>query len=166
MSSANLATLALYALGRGDETGSLRLLEQALALDPTQPHALRQITSLLFERGDSARFFVMQDRFVANSGIAGASAATLRSVWQTGGREAVLRAQIGVFDSLNLPYEAARWRLKAGDLDGVFRALDRAYDAHSIWMAALKFYFNSPAVTRDPRFKAMLAKMKIVEDKP
>ena len=166
VSSANLATLALHAVRRGDSTGSLRVLEQALALDPTQPHALRQITSLLFDRGDSARFFVMQDRFVANSGIAGASTAALRRAWHTGGPDAVLRAQIALFDSLNMPYEAARWRVKAGDLDGVFRDLDRAYNAHAIWMAPLKFYFNSPAVRRDLRYKALLAKMKIAEDTP
>ena len=95
-----------------------------------------------------------------------ASAATLRRAWQTGGRDAALRAQIAVLDSLNLPYEAGRWRMKAGDLGGVFRDLDRAYNAHVIWMPTSKYYFNSLAVTRDPRFKALLAKMKIAEDKP
>ena len=166
VSGANLATLAFNALRRGDTASSLRLLEQALALDPTQPHALRQITNLLFDRGDSAGFFAMQDRLVEHTGIAGASAGTLRRAWQTGGRDAALRAQIAVFDSLDLPYEAGRWRMKAGDLDGVFRDLDRAYNAHVIWMASMTFDFTSPAVTRDPRFKALLAKMKIAEDKP
>jgi len=166
LSSAALSSLAGLALIRGSTAESLRLFEQAFALDPTQPHALRQFTSLLFDRGDSARFFVMQDRFVANSGIAGATTAVLRRAWQTGGRDAVLRAQIATFDSLNLPYEAGRWRMKAGDLDGVFRDLDRAYDAHVVWMASMKFYFTSPAVRRDPRFKALLLKMKIAEDKP
>ncbi|MEO6064752.1 MAG: protein kinase [Lysobacterales bacterium] len=165
VSSANIASLALQALRRGDAAGSFRLLEQALALDPTQPHALRQITSLLFDRGDSARFFAMQDRLVEHTGIAGASVAVLRRAWQRGGRDAALRAQIAVLDSLNLPYEAGRWRMKAGDLDGVFRDLDRAYSAHVVWMAAMKFYFTSPAVTRDPRFRALLAKMKIAGDK-
>ncbi|MEP7002151.1 MAG: protein kinase [bacterium] len=166
VSGANLATLALQALRRVDTTGSLQLLEQALALDPTQPHALRQITSLLFDRGDSARFLAMQDRLAEHTGIAGASAVMLRRAWQTGGRDAALRAQIAVLDSLDLPYEAARWRMKARDVDGVFRDLDRAYNAHVIWMPAMKYYFTSPAVMRDPRFKALLAKMKIAEDKP
>ena len=166
VSGANLANLAIQVLRRGDAIGSLRMLEQALTLDPTQPHALRQITSLLFDRGDSARFLAMQDRLVEHTGIAGASAATLRRAWQTGGRDAVSRAQIAAFDSLNLPYEAGRWRMKTGDLDGVFRDLDRAYNAHVVWMVAMKDYFTSPAVMRDPRFKALLAKMKIAEDKP
>jgi len=160
------ANLAERALLRGDEAEELRLLDQTLALDPTQPQALRQITSLLFDRSDSARFFAMQERFVSSSGIAGAPTAALRRAWQFGGPEAVIRAQISAFDTLDLPFEAGRWRMKAGDLDGVFRSLDRAYNAHSIWMVGLKPYFNSPAVRRDPRFKALLAKMKIAEDKP
>jgi len=160
------AKLADRALRRGDEAEELRLLDQALTLDPTQPQALRQITSRLFDRGDSARFFAMQERFVVSSGIAGASTAALRRAWQTGGRNAALRVQIAALDTLDLPFEAARWRMKAGDLDGVFRDLDRAYNAHSIWMVGLKRHFNSPAVRRDPRFKVMLAKMKIPEDAP
>ena len=160
------ARLADRALRRGDEAEELRLLDQALALDPTQPLALRNITSRLFDRGDSARFFAMQERYVSSSGIAGVSAAALRRAWQSGGPEAVIRAQIAAFDSLDLSYDAARWRMKAGDLDGVFRDLDRAYDAHAVWMIGLNVSFTSPAVKRDPRFKALLAKMKIAEDKP
>jgi len=160
------ANFAEQALRRGDEAEELRLLDRTLILDPTQPQALRQITSRLFDRGDSARFFAMQERFVASSGIAGASTAALRRAWQTGGRNAALRVQIAAFDTLDLPFEAAQWRMKAGDLDGVFRDLDRAYNAHSIWMVGLTLNFNSPAVRRDPRFKALLAKMKIPEDAP
>ena len=166
VSGTALATIAELALQRGDEVEELRLLDQTLALDPTQPQALRQITSRLFDRGDSARFLAMQERFVSSSGIAGASAAALRRAWLSGGPEAVIRAQIAAFDAFDLPYEAARWRMKAGDVDGMFRDLDRAYDAHAVWMTALKINFSSPAVKRDPRFKALLAKMKIVEDKP
>jgi len=160
------ANFAEQALRRGDEAEELRLLDRTLILDPTQPQALRQITSRLFDRGDSARFFAMQERFVASSGIAGASTAALRRAWQTGGRNAALRVQIAAFDTLDLPFEAAQWRMKAGDLDGVFRDLDRAYNAHSIWMVGLTLNFNSPAVRRDPRFKVLLAKMKIAEHTP
>jgi serine/threonine protein kinase len=34
------------------------------------------------------------------------------------------------------------------------------------WMVGLKLNFNTPIVKRDPRFKALLAKMKIAEDTP
>ena len=102
-------------------------------------------------RGDFARFFAMQERVVASSGIAGASPAALRRAWQMGGRDATLRAQIAVADRLDLLYEAGQWRMKAGDVDGVLRD---------------KVYFNSQAVRRDLRFKALLATMKIAEDAP
>jgi len=166
VSGAAVTGLALRALRRGDEVESLRLFDQALVLDPTQPNALRQIASLLFDRSDSARFFGVQERFVANSANAGASAAVLRRAWQTGGRDAALRAQIDALDRLQLPFEVGRWRMKAGDLDGVFRALERAYAAHDIWMPQMKDYYTSPAVRRDPRFKALLGRMKIPEDAP
>ena len=68
-----------------------------------------------------------------------------------GGRDATLRAQIAVADRLDLLYEAGQWRMKAGDVDGVLRD---------------KVYFNSQAVRRDLRFKALLATMKIAEDAP
>ena len=166
VSGAAITALALRAVQRGDQAEALRLFDEALVLDRTQPNALRQIASLLVDRGDSARFFTMHERFVANSDNAGASTAELRRAWQKGGRDAAIRAQITALDSLHLPFEAGRWRMKVGDLDGVFRELDRAYDLHDVWMPQLKDYYTSAAVRRDPRFKAMLAKMKIPEDKP
>jgi len=51
-------------------------------------------------------------------------------------------------------------------LDGAFRDLDCAYNAHLIWMTGLKFHVYSPAERRHPRFKALLAKMKIAQDAP
>jgi len=101
---------------------------------------------------------------VASSGIAGASTAALRRAWQSGGRDAALRAQIAVLDSLNLPYEAGQWRMKAGNVDGVLRDLEHAHNAHVTWMPSMKVHFDRPAVRRDPRFKALLARMKIAED--
>ncbi|WP_411282505.1 hypothetical protein [Gemmatimonas sp.] len=56
--------------------------------------------------------------------------------------------------------------MKAGDLDGPFRDLDRAYNAHAIWMVGLSLNFKTLTVKRDPRFKALLATMKSAEDKP
>ncbi len=166
VSSAALATLGFMAFRRGDDADAMRLLDQALALDPSQPHALRQIVSLLIDNGDSTRFLAMQERLVASSELAGAPTALLRRAWQSGGREAAIRVQIATFDNLNSPYEAARWREKSGDLDGMFRDLDRAHAAHVIWMAPLKLFFNRSPAARDPRFKALLAKTKIAEDNP
>ena len=166
VSGAAITALALRAAQRGDQAESLRLFDEALVLDRTQPNALRQIASLLVDRGDSARFFTMHERFVATSDNAGASTAELRRAWQKGGRDAAIRAQITALDSLHLPFEAGRWRMKIGDLDGVFRELDRAYDLHDVWMPQLKDYYTSAAVRRDPRYKVLLAKMKIAEDKP
>ena len=128
--------------------------------------SLRRLATRRFDHGDSAQFFSMRERFVSSSGIAGASAVALRGAWQTGGAKAVIRAQIAAFDSRDLPFEAARWRMKAGDVDGTFRDLDRAYPAHSVWMIGLTVYFESPVVRRDPRYKALLAKMKLPQDKP
>jgi hypothetical protein len=54
--------------------------------------------------------------------------------------------------------------MKAGDLDGMFRELDRAFDARTVWMPAVKWYINSPAAKRDPRFGALLARLHIPED--
>jgi TolB-like protein/Tfp pilus assembly protein PilF len=158
----NLAQLARY---RGDDSASLLLLEQALTLEPTLPPALAQLTSLMFDRGDSARFLAAQTTFVATSEIAGAPAEALRRAWQRGGRTAVMRAQIAALDSLQLPFQAAIWRMKAGDLDGMFRDLDRAYDVHSVWLTVAKFFIISPAATHDPRFKAFLARLKISDGK-
>jgi hypothetical protein len=53
--------------------------------------------------------------------------------------------------------------MKAGDLDGMFRELDRAFDARTVWMPAIKWYINSAAVKRDPRYHALLARLKIPE---
>ena len=166
LSAANLSNVAGLALRRGDTSAFLRVIEQALALDPTQPHALRQMTSLAFDRGDSARFFAAQKNFVGSSVLAGLPAEDLRRAWQRGGRDAVVRAQIAAFDSLELPFEAARWRMKGGDLDGMFRDLDHAFEAHAIWLPVVKWYITSPAATHDPRFKALLARLNIAEDNP
>ena len=76
-----------------------------------------------------------------------------------------MRAQIAAFDSLELPFEAARWRMKGGDLDGMFRDLDHAFEAHTVWLPVVKWYITSPAATHDPRFKALLARLNIAEDK-
>jgi eukaryotic-like serine/threonine-protein kinase len=164
LSAGNIANLAGRAWRQGDFTLAERLLSQAFALDPTQPHALRTMTSLMIDKSDSARFFDAQQRFAASSDLAGAPAAELRTAWQRGGRDAVIRAQIAAFDRLGLPFEAGRWRMKAGDLDGMFRDLDRAFDERVVWMPAVKWYFNSPAATKDPRFGALLARLRIPPD--
>jgi len=164
LSAANIANLASAAWKNGDYALTERLLNQVFALDPNQPHALRTMTSLMVDRGDSARFFDAQQRLAASSDLAGASVADLRTAWQRGGRDSVVRAQIAAFDRLALPFEAARWRMKAGDLDGMFRDLDRAFDARTVWMPAVKWYITSPAAKRDPRFHALLARLNIPED--
>jgi len=164
LSAANIANLAGAAWKTGDLDGAERLLNQAFALDANQPHALRTMTSLMVDRGDSARFFDAQQRFVSSSDLAGASVAALRSAWQRGGREAAIREQIDTFDRLGLPFEAARWRMKAGDLDGMFRDLERAFAARTVWMPAVKWFINSAAAKRDPRFRALLARLRIPED--
>jgi len=164
LSAGNIANLAGAAWKVRDFPLAERLLNQAFALDPNQPHALRTMTSLMIDKSDSARFFDAQQRFAASSDLAGASVAELRTAWQRGGPAAVIRAQISAFDRLGLPFEAARWRMKAGDLDGMFRDLDRAFDARTVWMPSLKWYFNSAAAKRDPRYRALLARLKIPED--
>ena len=164
LSAGNLANIAGAAWKVGDYALTERLLSQVFALDPNQPHALRTMTSLMIDKSDSARFFDAQQRFVAATDLAGASVAELRTAWQRGGRDAVIRAQIAAFDRIGLPFEAGRWRMKAGDLDGMFRDLDRAFDARVVWMPAVKWYFNSPAAKRDPRFAALLARLRIPED--
>jgi len=164
LSAANIANLAGAAWKVGDLALAERLLNQVFALDPNQPHALRTMTSLMIDKSDSARFFDAQQRFTVSTDLAGASVEELRAAWQRGGRDAVIRAQISAFDRLGLPFESARWRMKAGDLDGMFRELDRAFEARVVWMPAVKWYFNSPATKRDPRFGALLARLRIPED--
>jgi Tfp pilus assembly protein PilF len=164
LSAANIANVAGAAWKVGDLAQAERLLSQVFALDPNQPHALRTMTSLMIDKSDSARFFDAQQRFTASTDLAGASVAELRSAWQRGGRDAVIRAQISAFDRLGLPFESARWRMKAGDLDGMFQSLDRAFEARTVWMPAVKWYINSPAAKRDPRYRALLARLRIPED--
>ena len=165
LSAANFANLAAYAaIKAGNEVQALQLLDRAFALEPGQPHALRTMTSLMIDLGDSARFFAAQERFAASSELAGASAAELRSAWQHGGRDGVVRAQIAAFDRLGLPVEAAKWRMKAGDFDGMFRDLDRAFEMHSVWIPVVKYYITSPAAKRDPRYRALLDRLKIPKD--
>ena len=66
-------------------------------------------------RGDFARFFAMQERVVASSGIAGASPAALRRAWQMSGRDATLRAQIAVADRLDLRFTALLATMKIAE---------------------------------------------------
>ena len=54
--------------------------------------------------------------------------------------------------------------MKAGDLDGMFRELDRAFEVHSIWIPVMTWTITSEAAKRDPRYRALLDRLKIAND--
>jgi tetratricopeptide (TPR) repeat protein len=166
LSAAVLANFAGDARATGNDTEALRILDQVFALDPSQPHALRTMTALMFDRGDSARFLSAHERFAASSDLAGASAAELRRAWQSGGRDAVARTQIAALERLGLSFEAARWRMYAGDIDGMLRDLDRAVEARSVWIPEVTWLITSDAAKRDPRYRALLERLKIAPNTP
>ena len=150
----------------GDTVQTLFWLERSLALDPSQPLALRMLAPLHVARGDSARFFDVHARLEAGTAMAGASVSELRAAWQRGGGYAAARAQMAAFDRLKQPFESARWSVVAGDADAVFRGLDRAYAERAGWMPFFKNYLNRPAIRRDPRYRALVKRMGMPEEVP
>ena len=151
---------------RGDTVQMLAWIDRSLALDPTQPLALRALGPTLVARGDSARFFDVHRRLAAGTAIAGAPESELRAAWQRGGAHAVAEAQVAAFDRAKQPFESARWNLVAGDTDAAFHSLDRAYDERAMWMPFFKNYFNRPAIRRDPRYRALVKRMGMPEAAP
>ncbi len=147
----------------GDTVQMLAWIDRSLALDPTQPLALRALGPVLVARGDSARFFEVQTRLATGTGIAGASVSELRTAWRRGGAHAVAVEQVAAFDRLKLPFESARWSMAAGDADGVFRGLDRAYAERAMWMPFVKNYVNRPEMRRDPRYRSLRKRMGMPE---
>jgi hypothetical protein len=83
----------------------------------------------------------------------------LRRAWASGGRNAVLRAQIASPLAKELPVERARWRALLGDIDGAFRDLDAAVAEHSIWIILFAQFPEMDALRGDPRYPAMLQRL-------
>jgi eukaryotic-like serine/threonine-protein kinase len=130
-------------------------MDRALALDPGNPLALENSSSIYFSRGDSARFFQARERLDVSSSRAGAPVAELRRAWASGGRNAVLRTQLASSRSQGLSVERARWLAQLGDIDGAFRELDAAVADHSIWVIYVDQFPDLEPLRRDPRYAAL-----------
>jgi hypothetical protein len=48
----------------------------------------------------------------------------------------------------------------------MFRDLDRAVEAHSVWIPVMTWFFTSEAAERDPRYHALLERFKIAPNAP
>ena len=166
LSSVIAANLGQHYDEFGDTVQMLAWVDRSLALDPSQPLALRTLAPVLVARGDSARFFDVHARLAAGTAMAGASVPELRSAWRRGGGHAAALAQVAAFDRLKQPFESARWSVVAGDADAVFRSLDRAYAARAGWMPFFKNYLNRPAIRRDPRYRALVKRMGMPDEVP
>jgi hypothetical protein len=138
-------------------------MDRALALDPNNPLALENSSSIYFLRGDSARFFKARERLDVSSSRAGAPVAELRSAWASGGRNAVLRAQLASARSQGLSVERARWRAQLGDIDGAFRELDAAVAEHSIWAIYVDQFPDLEPLRRDPRYSALRGRLGLAK---
>jgi hypothetical protein len=152
-----------YWMQRRGGDSALVWMERALALDPSLPMALANSSSMYFARGDSARFFKARERLDASSTRAGAPVGELRKAWATGGRDAVLRAQLASPLSKDLYMERARWRVQLGDIDGAFRELDAAVAEHSIWVIYVEQFPELEPLWRDPRYAALLKRLGLPE---
>ena len=166
LSSVIAANLGQHYDELGDTVQMLAWVDRSLALDPSQPLALRTLAPVLVARGDSARFFDVHARLAAGTAMAGASVSELRSAWRRGGGHAAALAQVAAFDRLKQPFESARWSVVAGDADAVFRSLDRAYAERAGWMPFFKNYLNRPAIRRDPRYRALVKRMGMPAEAP
>jgi len=145
-----------YWMQRKGGDSALVWMERALSLDPNLPLSLENSSSIYFSRGDSARFFKARERLDASSTRAGAPVAELRQAWATGGRNAVLRAQLASPRSKGLTMERARWFAQLGDIDGAFRELDAAFAEHSIWVIYVEQFPELEPLWRVPRYAALL----------
>ena len=144
-------------MGKDDE--AVNWLEKALALDPDLPLALQNAAVIYFKRGDSTRFFAAHERLDSSSTRAGAPAVELRRAWASGGRDAVLRAQLASPRAKDLPFERARWRAQLGDIDGAFRELDTAFAERTIWIIYVSDFADLAPIRGDPRYAALLKRL-------
>ena len=158
-----MANIGVLHLQDGNEAEGQAWLNKALALDPNQTLALRCLASWYFDRGDSAQFFRVQERHVVSSTRAGAPVSVLRRAWQLGGPSAVIRAQVDAFADRNLSFERALWRIKSGDLDGVFRDLDIAVAERTSWVIFLGTWIPEAAFKGDPRYAALRKRIGLPE---
>lgn len=150
-----------YWMQQASGDSALVWMDRALALDPNNPLALENSSSIYFSRGDSARFFKTRERLDVSSSRAGAPVAELRRAWATGGRNAVLRAQLASPLSQGLAVERARWRAQLGDIDGAFRELDAAVAQHSIWAIYIDQFPDLEPLRHDARYAALRARLGI-----
>jgi len=146
---------------RGDS--ALIWMDRALVLDANNPLALENSSSIDFMRGDSVRFFKARERLDVSSSRAGAPVAELRRAWASGGRNAVLRAQLASPRSRGLSVERARWRAQLGDIDGAFRELDAAVAEHSIWVIYVDQFPDLDPLRRDPRYAALRERLGLTK---
>ncbi len=144
-----------YWIERTGGDSALIWMDRALALDPNNPLALENSSSIYFSRGDSARFFKARERLDVSSSRGGAPVSELRKAWAAGGPNAVLRAQLASPRSQGLAVERARWRAELGDIDGAFRELDTGIAEHSIWIIYVDQFPELEPLHRDPRYAAL-----------
>jgi hypothetical protein len=138
-------------------------MDRARVLDPNNPLALENSSSIYFRRGDSARFFQAHERLDVSSTRAGAPVAELRKAWESGGRNAVLRTQLASPRTQGLWVERARWRAQLGDVDGAFRELDAAVAEHSIWVLYIDQFPDLEPLRRDPRYAALRTRLGLAK---
>ncbi|HEU4787814.1 MAG TPA: protein kinase, partial [Gemmatimonadaceae bacterium] len=152
-----------YWMQQAGGDSALIWMDRALALDPNNPLALENSSSIYFSRGDSARFFKTRERLDVSSSRAGAPVEELRRAWASGGRNAVLRAQLASPRSQGLSVERARWRAQLGDIDGAFRELDTAVAEHSIWIIYVDQFPDLEPLRRDPRYAALRERLGLAK---
>ena len=164
LAAINMANIGnWYWMQQANGDSALIWMDRALTLDPNNPLALENSSSIYFSRGDSGRFFKAHERLDVSSSRAGAPVAELRRAWASGGKNAVLRAQLASPRSQGLSVERARWRAQLGDIDGAFRELDAAVAQHSIWTIYIDQFPELEPLHRDPRYAALRERLGLTE---
>jgi len=145
----------------GDDETALAYYDKALELDPNFPLTLKHASWIYWSRGDTARFFAARERLENMSVPVEASASDLRSAFQAGGREAMMRLQVNAPGARGMPVERARWHALLGDVDEAFVDLEQAFAERNVWSMFVTIITELAPLRSDPRYAALLERMNL-----
>jgi tetratricopeptide (TPR) repeat protein len=154
----NLGWFLLNA-GRFDEARAM--LQRSLEISPGNPTAQEGISVLDLVTGNAAAALEGFRKLDGSSRLVGIAAAA-----HTLGREEESRAALAEFerDHADQAFLVAGVKAWRGDADGAFLWLDRAYRENDLLLRNVKPYYLLQPVRRDPRYAALLRKMKLPVD--